>query len=77
MENGVKWQTVCDTIKTVRSSEILSSDREGTTHYAKGSPGEHIKPSKPINFNDTEMKWHVSQSSCIYEHKRHRYKTCC
>jgi hypothetical protein len=42
--------TMCDTIKTVRSSEILSSDREGTTHYAKGSPGEHIKPSKSINF---------------------------
>jgi hypothetical protein len=48
MENGMKVQTVWDNRKTVRPSEI-STDREGTTHYAKCSPREHTQPSKQIN----------------------------
>jgi hypothetical protein len=40
MEYGMKEQTVWDNRITVRPSEILSFDREGTTHYAKRSPRE-------------------------------------
>jgi len=42
MEYDMKRQTVWDNRKIVRPSEILSFDREGTTHYAQGSPKEHI-----------------------------------
>jgi hypothetical protein len=41
MEYGMKEQTVWDNRKTVRPSEILSFDREGTTHYAKGNTQSH------------------------------------
>ena len=60
MEYGMKGQTVWDNRKTVRPLEILSFDREGTTHYAKGSPREHIEPSKQITLNDAQTKWHIS-----------------
>jgi len=60
MEYGMKEQTVWDNRKTVRPSEILSFDRENTTHYAKGSPREHIEPSKQITLNDAQTKWYIS-----------------
>jgi hypothetical protein len=57
MEYGTKEQTVWDNRKTVRPPEILSSDRKGTTHYAKGTPREHTEPSKQITLNDAHTKW--------------------
>jgi len=60
MEYGMKDQTVWDNRKIVRPSEILSFDREITTHYAKGSPREHKEPSKQITLNDAQTKWYIS-----------------
>jgi hypothetical protein len=60
MEYGMKEQTVWDNTKTFRPSEILSFDREGTTHYAKGSPWEHTEPPKQIILNDAQTKWYKS-----------------
>jgi hypothetical protein len=60
MEYDTKQQTVWDNRKTVRHSEILSSDREGTTYYAKGTPREHTEPSKQITLNDAQTKWYKS-----------------
>jgi len=58
MEYGMKEQTVWDYRKTVRPSVILSSDREGTTHYVSGSQKEHTEPSKQITLNDAQTKWY-------------------
>lgn len=60
LEYGMKKQTVFDNRKTARPSEILSFYREGTTHYAKGSPREHTEPSKQITLNDAQIKWYIS-----------------
>jgi hypothetical protein len=58
IEYGMKEQKVWDNRKTVKPSEILSFDREVTTHYAKGSPKEYTEPSKQITLNDAQTKWY-------------------